>query len=76
MQFKETAVLPFYKSEAVWKQSEYDDVFKKPVEQDGKRKCDRCMRKLTKRERSKTRKHSCGRISPQKARATQPIATC
>lgn len=69
VQFKETAVLSFYKTEAVWRQSEYDDVFRKPEEQDYRRKCDRCYKTLSKRERSKTRKHSCGRsISPKKAK--------
>jgi hypothetical protein len=67
VQFKETVVLPFYKTEAAWRMSEYDDVFRKPVEQDHRRKCDRCFRPLSKRERSRTRKHSCGR-SPKKVK--------
>ena len=32
VQFKETKVLPFYKTESVWRMSEYDDVYRKPDE--------------------------------------------
>ena len=57
---KETTCLPCYQKLPGWS-SEYDEVFCAPDRQCTRRKCDKCNLILTKRERSRTRKHSCGR---------------
>ena len=52
--------VPYYESVPGWN-SEYDEFYVRPDDQRYGRKCHKCNRPLSKRERSRTRKHFCGR---------------
>jgi hypothetical protein len=62
--------MPYYASVPRW-MSEYDDFYVRPDDQRYGRKCHKCNRHLTKRERSLTRKHMCG-MHAQRERSSQP----